>query len=130
MDAQQMPAASQAEMWVCELGLVPYAEALALQRHLCERRQREEISDTLLLLEHPPTYTRGRRAARGELPAGEAFYRERGIEVFETDRGGRVTYHGPGQLVGYPVMRVDDVGRFLRVMEGAIISALAYEGIA
>jgi len=129
MDAQQMPAAPQAQMWVCELGLVPYGEALTLQQQLSERRQADQVPDTLLLLEHPPTYTRGRRAAPGELPFGESFYRARGIEVHETDRGGRVTYHGPGQLVGYPIMRASDVGAHLRAMEEAIIGALAEHGV-
>jgi lipoyl(octanoyl) transferase len=129
MDAQQTPLATAPPMRVCELGLLPYAEALALQERLSARRQEEEIPDTLLLLEHPPTYTRGRRAGAGELPLGASFYRARGIEVFDTNRGGRVTYHGPGQLVGYPIMRVGDVGAFLRMMEAALIAALAQEGI-
>jgi lipoyl(octanoyl) transferase len=82
-----------------------------------------------LLLQHPPVYTRGRRAADGELPLGEAFYRGRGIEIVPTDRGGRVTYHGPGQLVGYPITRVSDVGAHLRKMEAAIVAALGEYGI-
>jgi lipoyl(octanoyl) transferase len=118
-----------AQMWVCEVGLVDYGEALELQRRLCERRQRDEVPDTLLLLEHPPVYTRGRRSAAGELPLGEDFYRARGIEVLECDRGGRLTYHGPGQLVGYPIMRIADVGHYLRTMEAALIAALASEGV-
>jgi lipoyl(octanoyl) transferase len=116
-------------MWVCELGLVPYAEALALQQRLSARRQEDEVSDTLLLLEHPPTYTRGRRAEAGELPLGAGSQRAGGIEVFDTDRGGRVTYHGPGQLVGYPIMRVGDVGAFLRTIEAALIAALSHTGV-
>ena len=84
----------------------------------------------LLALEHPPVYTRGRRSQPGELAMGERFYRAKGIEVIDTDRGGRVTYHGPGQLVGYPIMAVPDVGAFLRTMERAIVAALAGEGIA
>lgn len=116
-------------MWVCELGLVPYAEALALQQQLCLRRQREELPDMLLLLEHPPVYTRGRRSREQELPLGEQAYVARGVEVLDTDRGGRVTYHGPGQLVGYAIMRVADVHAYLRTMEAAIIAALAGEGI-
>src|SRR5438105_9181851 len=91
------------ELWVCELGLVPYADALALQQQLCLRRQREEVPDVLLLLEHPPVYTRGRRSREQELPLGEDGYLARGVEVLDTDRGGRVTYHGPGQLVGYAI---------------------------
>jgi lipoyl(octanoyl) transferase len=93
------------------------------------RRQADEIGDTLLLLEHPPVYTRGRRSLDGELSLGEDFYKAQGIEVVDTDRGGRVTYHGPGQLVGYPIMRVSDIGGHLRTMEGAIVQALAREGI-
>ena len=82
-----------------------------------------------MLLEHPPVYTRGRRASDSELPLGEDFYRSHGIEIVPTDRGGRVTYHGPGQLVGYPIMRVSDVGIHLRMMEAAIVAALADYGI-
>jgi lipoyl(octanoyl) transferase len=117
------------ELWVCELGLVPYADALALQERLRGRRLSERLPDTLLLLEHPPVYTRGRRSREDELPLGEDFYRSQGIEVIATDRGGRVTYHGPGQLVGYPIMRIGDIGAYLRAMETAIVSALAEEGV-
>jgi lipoyl(octanoyl) transferase len=116
-------------LWVCHLGTVPYLDAVAVQGHIRERRQDEEIPDTLLLLEHPPVYTRGRRSRDDELALGEDFYRARGIDVVDTDRGGRITYHGPGQLVGYPIMRALDVGAYLRTMEGAIVSALAEEGI-
>jgi lipoyl(octanoyl) transferase len=117
------------DLWVCHLGTVPYAGALRAQEHIRTRRQAGELPDTLLLLEHPPVYTRGRRAGPGELPFGEDFYRARGIEVTDTDRGGRITYHGPGQLVGYPIMGVAGVGPYLRAMEGAIVAALAGEGI-
>jgi len=122
-------AGTTAQMWVCELPVTPYREALALQEQLRARRQRDEVPDTLLLLEHPPVYTRGRRSGGGELLFGEDFYRARGIEVLDCDRGGRLTYHGPGQLVGYPVMRIGDVGAYLRAMEAAIIAALASEGV-
>jgi lipoyl(octanoyl) transferase len=118
------------EILVAWLGTVPYDEALALQQRLRAARQADQIPDVLLLLEHPPVYTRGRRTAPGELPMGEAWYAERGIEVIDTDRGGRVTYHGPGQLVGYPIMRITDVIVYLRTMEGAIIAALAEQGVA
>jgi lipoate-protein ligase B len=117
------------EIWVCQLGLVPYSDAVAMQETLRARRQAGEIPDTLLLLEHPPTYTVGRRAAAEELPFPEAFYAAKGIEVHGTDRGGRITYHGPGQLVGYPIMAVTDVHRHLRLMEAATIDALAQVGI-
>src|SRR5437763_10520890 len=129
MNAEQTPAALPPRLRVCELGLLAYAEGLSLQQQVSERRQADEVPDTLLLLEHPPTYTRGRRARDGELPFGEAFYRARGIEVHATDRGGRVTYHGPGQLVGYPIMRVSDVGAHLCAIEEAIIAALGERGV-
>lgn len=108
---------------------MPYGEALTLQMRMRAQRQADETPDTLLLLEHPPVYTRGRRSLEGELSLGEDFYRARGIEVVSTDRGGRVTYHGPGQLVGYAIMRVSDIGQHLRTMEAAIVQALAQEGI-
>ena|ERR1700677_818302 len=117
------------ELWVCHLGTVPYRDALAMQQDIRERRQTGELPDTLLLLEHPPVYTRGRRSRDDELTLGEDFYAARGIEVVATDRGGRVTYHGPGQLVGYPIMRTMDIGSYLRTMESSIIAALAEEGI-
>ena len=117
------------ETWVCHLGTIPYRDALALQERVHERRRAGEIPDTLLLLEHPPVYTRGRRSMPGELTLGEDFYRARGIEVVPTDRGGRVTYHGPGQLVGYPIMGVTDVVAHLRTIEDAIVAAIVEEGI-
>jgi lipoyl(octanoyl) transferase len=117
------------EIWVCHLGVVPYRDALAIQHAIRDRRQAGELPDTLLLLEHEPVYTRGRRSAEGDLPLGEDFYRARGIDVIDTDRGGRLTYHAPGQLVGYPIMGVEDIGRYLRTMESAIVAALAEEGI-
>jgi lipoyl(octanoyl) transferase len=120
---------SSEELWVCHLGTVAYRDALAMQAGIRARRQAGELPDTLLLLEHPPVYTRGRRSLDGDLPLGEDFYRAKGIEVIDTDRGGRLTYHGPGQLVGYPIMAVEDVGRYLRTMEAAIVAALAEEGI-
>ena len=115
-------------------GLVPYAEALALQKALEKARQAGRVQDVLLLLEHPPVYTRGRRSQPSELPMGEEWYRAQGIDIVDTDRGGRVTYHGPGQLVGYPIMSLkpyrDDVHEYIRRMERAIIAALADVGIA
>ena len=120
---------SPEELWVCNLGTVAYRNALAAQEQIRAQRQAGELPDTLLLLEHPPTYTRGRRSDAGDLPFGEAFYRAKGIDVIATDRGGRLTYHGPGQLVGYPIMRIDDVHRYLRTMEDAIIAALAVAGV-
>jgi lipoate-protein ligase B len=117
------------ELAVVQLGVVPYAEAVELQQRVRAARQADAIPDALLLLEHPPVYTRGRRTEPHDLPMGVGWYRMQGIEVFDTDRGGRVTYHGPGQLVGYPIMRIDAVVDYVRTMEQSIIAALADEGI-
>jgi lipoate-protein ligase B len=121
------------ELWVCHFGAVPYRDALAMQESIRARRQAEDLPDTLLLLEHPPVYTRGRRSDPAELtlpsPFGGSHHRAQGIEVVDTDRGGRVTYHGPGQLVGYPIMRIADIHTYLRTMEAAIVTALAEEGV-
>ena len=122
-------ASALAELWVCHLGCVPYGDAVALQEQLRAERQADRLPDVLLLLEHPPVYTRGRRSEAAELPMGEDWYRSQGIDVIDTDRGGRVTYHGPGQLVGYPIMRIADVVDYLRRMEGAIIAALGDEQV-
>jgi lipoyl(octanoyl) transferase len=113
------------EIWVCHLGVVDYREALDLQERLRAARQEDELPDVLLMLEHPPVYTRGRRSRDGELPMGEAY----GIEIVDTDRGGLVTYHGPGQLVGYPIVRVDDVVAYVRALENALVRALRDEGV-
>jgi lipoyl(octanoyl) transferase len=118
------------EIWVCHLGHVPYSDAVAIQETIRARRIAGELPDTLLLLEHPPVYTRGRRSGAQDLPFPEDFYRAKGIDVASTDRGGKLTYHGPGQLVGYPIMRIDDIGRYLRTMENAIVAALAEQRIA
>jgi lipoate-protein ligase B len=117
------------EIRVCHLGLVPYAEATALQETLRARRQAGEMPDMLLMLEHPPTYTRGRRSGAQELPFSEDFYAAKGIELHTTNRGGRVTYHGPGQLVGYSIMAVEDVIAHVRAMERAIVAALEEVGV-
>src|SRR5918994_745642 len=92
------------EGWIVRVGAIQYDDARVLQKRLEAARQAESIPDVLLLLEHPPVYTKGRRSTPDELPMGEDWYRMQGIEVCDTDRGGRVTYHGPGQLVGYPIM--------------------------
>jgi lipoate-protein ligase B len=118
------------ELWVCHLHRVQYGEALALQERIRAARQRDELPDVLLTLEHPPVYTRGRRAGPAELPMGEDWYRAQGIEIADSDRGGKVTYHGPGQLVGYPIVRVDDVVAYVRLLEQALVAALAQEGVA
>jgi lipoyl(octanoyl) transferase len=120
----------RAELLVVRLGLVGYRAALELQEAVRARRQTDELPDVLLLLEHPPVYTRGRRSQDGDLPFAPQWYAEQGIDVVPVRRGGQLTYHGPGQLVGYPIMRVDDVIAYLRTMEQALIDALADEGLA
>jgi lipoyl(octanoyl) transferase len=134
------------EVWVVQAGEVPYDEARELQKRLEAARQTDDIPDVLLLLEHPPVYTRGRRSTADELPMGEDWYRMQGIEVTDTDRGGRVTYHGPGQLVGYPIVSLrhltplgataraagrsgDDVHDYVRRMERVMIDALDAFGV-
>ena len=109
--------------------MVPYRDGVELQETLRERRQAGDLPDLLLVLEHPPVYTKGRRTEPGDLPMGADWYGDRGIEVCETDRGGRVTYHGPGQLVAYPIMAVERVADFVHTMEQAIVVALADEGV-
>lgn len=122
------------ELWVSRLGTVPYGEALELQNAIREQRGRGEVPDVLLLLEHPPVYTRGRRTKPEELPMGAEWYGMQGIEVAETDRGGAVTYHGPGQLVAYPIVDLsrwrDDVHAYVRRLETAMIDALAAHGVS
>jgi lipoate-protein ligase B len=118
------------ELWVCRLGTVDYLGALALQEQVRGARQAGVIPDTLLLLDHPRVYTRGRRSAPGELSLGEAFYRSQGIEIVEVNRGGKITYHGPGQLVGYPIVAVADVVQYVRTLEQALVAALLEEGVA
>jgi lipoyl(octanoyl) transferase len=112
---------------VRRLGLMPYAEALALQRRLVEERRAGLISDVLLLVEHPPVLTLGVRGdgGRSHVLASPEALSAKGIEIFETGRGGGVTYHGPGQLVGYPIidLRPDrcDVHRYVRDLEEVLI---------
>ena len=117
------------ELWVCQLGTVEYREALALQERVRTARQAEAVPDVMLVLEHPPVYTRGRRSGPGELPMTEDWYRERGIDIVDVDRGGKITYHGPGQLVGYPIVRVEDVLEYVRTLERGLVAALRAEGL-
>jgi lipoyl(octanoyl) transferase len=117
------------ELWVCHLGRVDYREAAALQERLRERVIAGDSPDLMLLLEHPPVYTIGRRSDEGDLPFGEAFYRDRGIEIVRTPRGGQLTYHGPGQLVGYPIVHVAGVPEYILTMERSIVTALADAGV-
>jgi lipoyl(octanoyl) transferase len=99
------------ELLCVRVGQLPYGLGREAQKRLESARQADEIGDVLLLLEHPPVYTKGRRTEAGELGMGEEWYRMQGIEVCEADRGGRVTYHGPGQLVGYPIVSLNHLAR-------------------
>ena len=114
-------------------GLRPYAPTWGLQRRLNEDRWQGRCADTLILLEHEPVVTVGRNGNAGNLVAPEAVLRARGIDLVWTDRGGDVTYHGPGQLVGYPIVDLralhSDVHRFLREIEEGIIRCVARWGI-
>ena len=119
-------------MDVRRLGLVPYEEAWALQNRLADGRRAGIVPDTLILLEHPHTYTIGRRGTRDHVYLSEEELTRRGITCLDVDRGGDVTYHGPGQLVGYPILDLGpqpDVGRYLRNLEGCLIDVLADFGI-
>jgi lipoyl(octanoyl) transferase len=114
-------------------GQVPYGEALAWQRRLVAARSTGQASDTLLLLEHPPTITLGVRADPAHILLDAAALAARGVAVVPTDRGGDVTYHAPGQLVGYPILKLSqhggDLGRYVRSVEQVIINTLADYGL-
>jgi lipoyl(octanoyl) transferase len=113
-------------------GLTPYAEAWDLQKDLVRLRKNDEIPDTFILCEHPPVFTVGRAAKdAGNLGAGEEYLRSLGAEVFWSDRGGDATFHGPGQIVGYPILRlkVRDTHAYLRGLEDVIIRVLEDYGL-
>jgi lipoate-protein ligase B len=116
-----------------KLGLTPYAEALVLQEELVARRKRDEIPDQLLLLEHPHVITLGRAANRANVLADDAARARLGVELFETGRGGDVTYHGPGQLVGYPIVKLppghQDIRRYVRNIQEVLIRAARDFGV-
>lgn len=115
------------------LGLVEYGAAWRLQRRLVAERSAGRIEDTLLLLEHPPTFTLGKRTDPAHLLVDEAAIRDRGAALHHVDRGGDVTFHGPGQLVGYPIVslfgRPGGVGRYMRDLEEVLIRALSAFGV-
>jgi lipoyl(octanoyl) transferase len=122
------------------LGRVPYAEGLAIQQQVIAARKQNLIGDTLLLLEHPPVLTLGRNSSRANVLASDEFLQQRGIELHEVNRGGDVTYHGPGQLVGYPIidLRGDLPGKkgphlgpvdFVRMLEEVLIRTCGDFGV-
>lgn len=129
-----LDAGNRRELWVVRLGTMGYGEALELQRTLAAQRISGAIDqDLLLLLEHPPVVTLGRSAKKAHLVASPEYLRSRGVEVFEVERGGDVTFHGPGQLVGYPIFNLQrhkaDLHWYLRQVEQSLIDALAEYGI-
>ncbi len=115
------------------LGRVGYAAAVALQEAAVAGLRRGEGPEKLLLLEHPHVYTLGRNAAEADVVAGADWLRGRGVEVAETNRGGQVTYHGPGQLVGYPILNLDpdrrDIRRYVADLQRALVGAVAELGV-
>jgi lipoate-protein ligase B len=121
------------ELFYSKLGTVSYQEAWDLQRTIHLMRTSGAIEDTLLLLEHPHTYTLGKTADRTNLIGSEEYLEKNGISVFEIDRGGDITYHGPGQIVGYPIIDLNkwkpDTHLYLRNLEEVIIKVLAEYGI-
>jgi lipoyl(octanoyl) transferase len=130
-DPHRLRAEPSSPITVVHAGQVPYLTAWAWQRELAQRRAADEIGDVLLLLEHPRTYTLGRRADETNLVFDAAERQRRGIELHRIDRGGDVTYHGPGQLVGYPILRLDGprVVDHVRALETINIQVAAGYGI-
>jgi lipoate-protein ligase B len=120
-------------VWLVNLDVVPYADALVLQHRIVEARKRGALNDVLLLLEHPPVFTLGRNARESNILASRETLQRNGIDVFRVERGGDVTYHGPGQLVGYPILNLHqfrlDVGWFVRSLEETLIRTLADFGL-
>ncbi len=129
------PLMSEPVISLVNLGRLDYAAALALQQQVCALRQQESIGDVLLLVEHPPVLTLGRNAHPGHVVASDELLARRGISLIETNRGGDVTYHGPGQIVGYPILNLRSftpqlgVVEYLRKLEEVLIRACADYGI-
>ncbi|HUF13814.1 MAG TPA: lipoyl(octanoyl) transferase LipB [Longimicrobiales bacterium] len=133
LEDEMVETVSSGELQVRRLGTVSYGEALELQARLVAKRRAGAIPDQLLLLEHPHVITLGTSSHSDHVLLDESERRLLGIELFETGRGGDVTYHGPGQLVGYPILDLKpdrcDLHRYVRDLEGALIEALAHFGI-
>jgi lipoate-protein ligase B len=121
------------EIKILKLGLVPYPEALELMRGLVALKQKGPGPQVLLLLEHPPVLTMGRRAADGDILAPPELLEREGIEVHQVERGGLMTYHGPGQLVAYPLLDLNElglgIGELVRILEQTLLATLADLGV-
>src|SRR5712692_10116440 len=118
---------------IVDLGLIAYAEAWELQKRIVAARKAGAIEDVLLFCEHPHVITFGRNAKRENLLAGENVLRQKGVELHETNRGGDITYHGPGQIVGYPILDLGairrDVHWYVRTLEEVMIRAAGDFGL-
>jgi lipoyl(octanoyl) transferase len=118
---------------IINLGLIGYAEAYALQKHVVAARKAEVIDDVILFCEHPHVITQGRNGKREHLLVSERVLRQKGMEYHETSRGGDITYHGPGQIVGYPILNLSTIRRdvvwYVRTLEEAMIRATAEFGV-
>lgn len=129
-----MTTTTQQTVRVLQCGTLEYTAAWAMQRDLARQRSAGAAGDTLLLLQHPHTYTLGRATKAGHLLVSTDTLAEQGVALVETDRGGDITYHGPGQVVGYPILKLSrhggDLLRYLRMLEQTIIIVLAEYGIA
>jgi len=121
------------DLFIIDLGLIAYAKALELQKRVVAVRKAGLIEDVLLFCEHPHVITQGRSGNRANLLAGENVLRQKGVEYFETTRGGDITYHGPGQIVGYPILNLGAIRRdvvwYVRALEEVMIRATAELGI-
>lgn len=129
-----MVSAFRKTAWLVDCGQMPYGRAWALQRAVVSARQEDRIPDVLLFAEHPPVITVGRAGRASNILAPRDALTARGVEVYDIERGGDVTYHGPGQLVGYPILNLraldEDVVRYVRLLEAAMIATVGAWGIA
>lgn len=128
-----MKSVTNKKLTYCDLGKIDYKEAWELQRNIFDQRYKNEIDDILLLLEHPQTYTLGKTADRQNLIGNEEYIRKNNISVYDIDRGGDITYHGPGQIVGYPIFNLNnwtkDTHKYLRALEEILIQTCADYGL-
>ena len=124
---------SEQSLWVINAGILGYEDAWYLQNGLKKARLEERVGDTLILVHHPPTITLGRRGKEDNILVGRDVLKREGIELFVTDRGGDITFHGPGQLVGYPIISLKklglSVGQYMRRLEDVIMVTLRDVGI-